>query len=110
MIEWPARLDRPCAAAARRSAARAGASPARSVTTNVAPWPTPGAAHLDLAAVQPHQIVDDRQAEAEPAVAPRRRAVGLPEPIEHVRQKRAVDADAGIGDFDPDALVDLRRR
>ena len=68
-----------------------------------------GAAHLDLAAVQPHQIVHDRQAEPEAAVATRRRAVGLPEAVEHVRQKGGIDADAGIRDLDPDAPVDLRR-
>ena len=67
------------------------------------------AADLDLAAVQPDQIVDDRQAEPETAVSTCRRAVGLPEPIEHVRQERGIDADAGIRDLDPDALVDSRR-
>ena len=67
------------------------------------------AADFDVASMQPNQIVNDRQTEPETTVSTRRRAVSLPEPIEHVRQKGGIDADAGVRDLDPNALVDLGR-
>ena len=42
------------------------------------------------------QLVDNRQAEPKAAVAPGDRAIGLPETIEDMRQKRRVDAAAGV--------------
>ena len=99
------RLARPSSALGRTGGFVAGAErhhEGRSLTDA-------GAADFDLAAVQPHQIVDDRQTEPQAAVSTRRRAVRLPEAIEHVGQKGGIDADAGVRDFDPDARVGPRR-
>ena len=49
------------------------------------------------AAMQRRDLLDDRQTQAEATVAFRRRAVGLPEPVEDVWQEILGDADAGIG-------------
>ena len=107
-MEWPARLTA-LRGRRRRSVARAGAVAGAERHDERRALTDARAADLDLAAVQPHQIVDDRQTEPETTVSTRRRAVGLPEPIEHVRQKGGIDADAGVRDLDPDALVDARR-
>ena len=61
----------------------------------------------DLPAVQLDEVADDREAEAEAAVRARARGVGLAERVEHVREERRVDADAGVGDRQ---LVDGVRR
>ena len=52
----------------------------------------------DRAAVQLDQVLDEREAEAEAAVRARAGAVGLPEPLEDVRQHRGRDALAGVAD------------
>ena len=52
------------------------------------------------------ELLRDREAEPEPAVA-RGRGVALAKPLEHVRQELAVDADAVVGDAQ---LVDRPER
>ena len=56
-------------------------------------------------------MADDGQAQAEPAIATRRGAIGLPESVEDVRQKLRIDAlprisyrdfDAGVHAFEGD--------
>ena len=108
-MECPARLTA-LRGRRRRSAARTGAIAGTERHDECRTLTDARAADLDVAAVQPDQIVDDRQAEPETTVSTCRRAVRLPEPIEHVRQKSGIDADAGIHDLDPDALVDLAPR
>ena len=56
------------------------------------------------------QVADDREPEAEPAMRPRRAAVGLPEPLEHVWQELRRDAAAGVGDAQFDLITGLARR
>jgi hypothetical protein len=52
--------------------------------------------------VQLHQVANERQAESEPGVAPRRPAVGLLESLEHVGQHVGSDALPAIADGDLD--------
>lgn len=52
------------------------------------------------AAVEFHQIPDDREAQTEARVRPRRRAVGLAKPVEDMRQEFPTDPLAGIDDAD----------
>ena len=59
------------------------------------------------AAVEEHQMVDDREAEPEAATR-RHRHVALAKAIEDVRQKRRVDATTGIGDADDGATAGHR--
>ena len=67
--------------------------------------------------MQLDQVTDNRQPQAEPALLPRDRRVGLAEAVKHVRQELRVYADAavahthldvGVGapqtDFDPPIL------
>ena len=108
MMQWPARLD--VLRARLRARPDGGAALAAQRHGEGRALADAGAAHVDVAAVQPHEIVDDRQPEPETAVAARRRAVGLAEAIEHVRQERAVDADAGVGDLDANAVADRSAR
>ncbi len=85
------------------SSARAMAT--GSLTVKVAPWPSPVLAACDGAAVQLDQVADERQAEAEPGVPARRRAVGLLEALEHVREHVGRDALPGIAHDDLDVGV-----
>jgi hypothetical protein len=52
---------------------------------------------LDAPAVQLDEVAHDRQSESKSAVTPRRRAVGLTEALEHVRQELRLDPEAGVG-------------
>ena len=53
-----------------------------------------------------HQVLDDRQAEPEPAsLTACVDAIGLAEALEDVRQELRRDADAGVGDRDLDVRV-----
>jgi hypothetical protein len=61
------------------------------------------ALRADRAAVHVDELARDREPEAEPALAPRRRAVGLAEPVEHARKKRGGDSLAGVRDLDAHA-------
>ena len=72
----PAPVDgRRRARARRRRAPRAGAALPRGIeTVNVVPWPS-AARRRDVAAVQPHQLVHQRQADARPFVRARARAL-----------------------------------
>ena len=63
------------------------------------------ALQVDLAAVQLDQPLDQRQAQPGAAEFARRRAVDLHEPLEDPVALRLVDADAGVGDRDPHAVV-----
>ena len=65
-----------------------------------------GALGPHRAAVQLDQLLDDRQAQPQPAVAAGRRGVGLAEPLEDVRQELGPDAHAGVDDGDLDVRVD----
>src|SRR5205814_1523727 len=49
-----------------------------------------------------HQVLRDEQAESEAADTPGRAAVGLSEALEHVREKRRVDAAAAVGHLNLD--------
>src|SRR5204862_8008100 len=51
------------------------------------------------------QLTRNRKTEANAAMNPRGRAVRLAETIEHVRQKLRLDADAAVGDANPDRTV-----
>ena len=51
----------------------------------------------DRAAVQLDQLLDDRQAQPQAAVAAGGGGVGLAEAVEHVRQELGRDALAGVG-------------
>src|SRR5215472_10233242 len=55
-------------------------------------------------AVQADQLAHDRQAETEPTVAARARAVRLPEAVEHVRQELRRDAFPRVGHADAGAV------
>ena len=57
-----------------------------------------GALGADRSFLRLDEVAGDEQAEAETADRTRRRAVALAEPLEHVRQGRGVDADAGVHD------------
>lgn len=63
------------------------------------------ALHVNLAAVQLHQPLDQRQTEPGSTELARRGAVDLHEPLEDAVALRGVDADARIGDRNPDAVV-----
>src|SRR5581483_6456300 len=62
----------------------------------------------DPSAVRLDDARGDREAETEAAMAALLRIGRLPEPLEDVRQERAVDADAGVGDDDLDLRVARR--
>ena len=68
------------------------------LTTKVAPRPVAVAARRDRAAMQLHEMPDDREAEAEAAVLSRAGGILLAEPIEHVREELGLDPGARIGD------------
>lgn len=61
---------------------------------------TPPTGGRDRAAVEFDEMLDDGQAEAEPAVYAGTRLVRLPKPIEHGWQERLGNAGAGVGDRD----------
>ena len=48
------------------------------------------------------ELTDDREPEAEAAVAPARAGVAAAEAIERVRQKLSIHTDAGVADVDAD--------
>jgi hypothetical protein len=54
----------------------------------------------NLTAVLLDQVPRDCEPQPEPAVGPRRTAVGLPEPIEHVREKLQRNPHTGIANLD----------
>ena len=56
------------------------------------------------------EVARDGQPQPEAAVPARRSAVGLAEPIEHVRQELRVDAGAGVLDLDRDAVASAAQR
>ena len=59
--------------------------------------PSPGALSTRArAAVQPHQIVDQREADARALVGPRAGALDAVEPLEQPRDVGPGDADAGV--------------
>src|SRR5262245_2034692 len=63
-------------------------------------------AREDRAAMQFDEVSHDGQPQAQTAVLPRRSAVGLPEPLEDVRQKIGGDAHARVTDDNLDAGID----
>ncbi len=82
----------------------------RNCTTNRAPCPGPSLRAPDGPAVQLHELLADREAEAEPAVLPREPAVGLQKRLEHVRQEMGRDPDAGVAHRHADDAVALDQR
>ena len=86
--------------ARRRAVAGAAADGAGSMMRNVAPGAGVLFDRLHRAAVQLDEVPDDRQAEAEAAVRARRAGGALAEALEDVRQKRGVDAGAGVAHDD----------
>lgn len=56
----------------------------------------------DLSAEMSDQLFDNRQAEADPAILPRHRPIGLMEGIENLRELLRLNADSGVGDDDLD--------
>src|SRR5262245_7190262 len=62
---------------------------------------------FNLAAVQPDEIVDDRQPQPETTVPARGRTVRLAKSVEDVRKKGGIDADPAIGDRNADAPINL---
>src|ERR1044071_7335510 len=70
------------------------------------PLPFARAVGLDRAAVQLDQVAHYRQPQTEPAVLARRLLVGLPEPLEDVRQELRLDPGPRVADRDLDVRVD----
>ena len=65
----------------------------------------PGAVRLDLAAMQHHQVLDQRQAQAQPALRPvDALLLALVEHVEHVGQQLGGDARAVVGHLDHQRL------
>ena len=60
----------------------------------------------DGAAVQLDEVLDDGQAQAQPAVVARRGGVGLAEALEDHRQELGLDADARVADGDLQVRID----
>ena len=108
-MDWPSRLIA-LRARPRRSVARPGAVAGPERHDECRALIEAGAAHFDVASVQQHQVVHDRQTESQTTVSARRGAVSLPEPIEHMWQKCGLDADAGIHHLDLNAPYRLVRR
>ena len=65
-----------------------------------------GAVRVDRAAVQLHDVANDREPEPEPARVAGRRAFRLTEPFEDPRQEFPADADASVGNHDLDVRID----
>src|SRR3954464_10919740 len=104
MTSAPAEADMPPSLPQRRFGLRPAAGRGRQVAgaprrqadpERRAPLP-PAALGADRAAVQLDEVADDRQAEAETAMAPLRAGVPLAKPLEDVRQKCFRDARSGI--------------
>ena len=105
------------AAAPPASPAGARAPPTRSAgrcalpsgidTVNVVPSPTALSTRI-VAAVQPHQLVHQRQADARALVGARARALDAVEALEQARQLVLRDADAGVRDRQLDAVAARR--
>ena len=56
--------------------------------------------HFDFAVMQLNQMPHDGQPQSQSALRPRRRAIGLTETIENIRQEVRTDADARISYLD----------
>ena len=69
--------------------------PAGMVTVNVVPRPSV-LCDGDAAAVQPYQLLHEREADAGAFVRPRARVLHAVEPLEHARQVGCGNADAGV--------------
>ena len=69
-----------------------------------------GAVDDDCAAVRVDQMLDDGEAEAEPAVGARRRPVGLPERLEDRSDEVRRYARSGVGDGELDEIVRAAQR
>src|SRR5262245_6354199 len=69
------------------------------------PMPPPSAVRRYCPAVQLRQVARDVEADPQPAIAPCRRAVRLPETVEDVRQDVRANADAVVPDRDLDGPV-----
>jgi hypothetical protein len=68
-----------------------------SVTVNVPRIQAqPLALDRDAAVMRLHELLGDGEAQTETAMVARDRGVGLPEPVEHEREKRGVDARAVV--------------
>src|SRR5262249_61284054 len=68
--------------------------------------PGAGTLRMDAPAVRVDDVPHDGEPEAEPAVHAARSHIALPEPLEHVRKERRVDALAGVTHGDLDVRVD----
>ena len=66
------------------------------------PWPVAFGSYRSV--VLFNDLMGDREAEAEPTMPPGRRAVGLPEAVEHMRKKIRPDPFACIADDDFDVI------
>ena len=89
--------------------ATAGRDRAGSSMVNVEPAPRAFALGADGPAVRLDELLHDGEAEAEAPVPARGRPIGLAEGLEEVREERRVDALAGVGDPDHDALAQRER-
>src|SRR5207302_2388896 len=63
---------------------------------------------LHGAAVPLDYVAYDRESEAEPAVLPRDRAIGLSKPVEDVRRDLGREAVAGVGDGEAEVVARAR--
>ena len=59
----------------------------------------------DAAAMEPRQLLHERQADARAFVRPGSTVLDAVEPLEHARQVGLGNADAGIGDAQLDAIA-----
>jgi len=74
---------------------------------NTEPNPSPALSARNRAAVQIDDVTHNRESQSHAGVVPGAGTVGLPEALEHERQKVRIDADARVGHCDRDIL---RRR
>ena len=81
------------------------AVPVRIVTVNVVPRPS-WLVDRDAAAMKPRQLLHQRQTDARAFVRTGATVLDAVEPLEHARQVRLGNADAGIGDAQLDAIAD----
>ncbi len=69
------------------------------------PRPPPSLAALTCPPCSFDEVLHERQAETEAAVPAGRPRVRLNESLEDVRQQPGIDADAGVGNADHDAIA-----